>query len=72
MQALPHLRHRPAASTVTFGRDFVDDAEDAERHAHLADLDAGRAVFQVGDLADRIGQRRDLLHAWAICSTLFA
>ena len=42
---------------------FVDDADHAERHAHAADLDAGGPVAQVGDLADRIGQRRDLREA---------
>ena len=41
--ALPDLRHSAAASAVTFGPRFVDDADHAERHAHLADLDAGRA-----------------------------
>ena len=49
------------------GRDvrprFVNDADDAERHAHSSDLDAGRPVFEVGDLADRIGQCGDLAQA---------
>jgi hypothetical protein len=40
---------------------FVDDADDTQRHAHAADLDAARPVAKVGHLADRIGQRRDLL-----------
>ncbi len=39
---------------------FVDYADDAERHAHSADLDAGRTVFELGDLTHRIGQCRDL------------
>ncbi len=38
---------------------LVDDADDAQRHAHEADLDAGRTELEVGDLADGIGQRRD-------------
>ena len=42
---------------------FVDDADDAQRHAHHPDLDAGRPVPEVGDLADGIGQRRDRVEA---------
>ena len=42
---------------------FVDDADHAQRHAHAAHLDARRAEFQVGDLADRVGQRDDLAQA---------
>ena len=59
--ALPALRHSARGVGGHVGPRFVDDADHAERHAHPADLDAGRAVAQVGDLADRIGQRRDLL-----------
>ena len=43
---------------------FVNNADDAERDAHLADLDAGRAVLDVAHLADRIGQRGDLFDAF--------
>jgi hypothetical protein len=39
---------------------FVDDADDAERHAHAADLDAGRAAREAADFADGIFQRRDV------------
>ena len=42
---------------------LVDHREDAERHAHAADADAARPLAQLGDLADRIGHRRDLLAA---------
>ena len=39
---------------------FVDDADDAERHAHAPDLDAGWAVFKIGNFADRIREACDL------------
>ena len=39
---------------------FVNDADYTQRHPHLADLDSRRAVFQVGDFADRIGLGGDL------------
>ena len=42
---------------------FVNDADHAERHAHLAHLDARRPVAQFDDLADRIGKLRDLPQA---------
>ena len=45
------------------GPRLVDDADHAERHAHPADLDAARAVLEIGDLADGVGQRGDLLEA---------
>ena len=45
------------------GARLVDDADHAERHAHLADLDAGGAELHVGNLADRVGQRGDLFEA---------
>ena len=61
--ALPDLRHRPGGVGGHVGARFVDDADHAERHAHPADLDAGGPVLEVGDLADRVGQRRDLLEA---------
>ena len=35
MAALPDFRHSAAASAVTFGRAFVDDADDAQRHARI-------------------------------------
>ena len=60
--ALPDFRQRAAASTVTFGPGLVDDADDAERDADLAQVDAvgqGRAAH---DLADRVGQRDDVPH----------
>ena len=57
------------------GRDvrprFVNDADDAERHAHLADLYARRPVAQVGDLADRIGQLAICSSPSAIASNAF-
>ena len=37
---------------------LVDDADDAERHAHALDGHAVRPRPAFGDLADRIGQRR--------------
>ena len=43
------------------GARFVDDADHAERHPHLAHLNAARAAFHVADLAHRIGQRGNLL-----------
>jgi hypothetical protein len=43
---------------------LVDDADDAERHAHQADLDAGGPVAELGDLADRVGERDDVLEAF--------
>ena len=46
------------------GTRFVDDADDTQRHTHLADLYAGRAVLHVADLADRVGQRGDLFQAF--------
>ncbi|MNM85441.1 hypothetical protein D3C81_975550 [compost metagenome] len=40
---------------------LVDDADHAQRHAHLTDLNAGRAELHIGDLADRVCQRGNLL-----------
>ena len=45
------------------GAGLVDDADDAQRHAHLADGDAGRTALEISHLADRVGQRGDLLEA---------
>ena len=42
---------------------LIDDADHAQRHTHLADLDAGRAELHVADLADGVRQRGDLLQA---------
>ena len=42
------------------GPRFVDDADHAQRHAHLADLDAGRPALQIRDVTDRVRQGRDL------------
>ncbi len=64
MAALPDFRHRRGRVGGDVRAGFVDDADDAERDAHLADLDAGRAVLDVGHLADRVGQRGDLLDAF--------
>ena len=33
---------------------FIDDADHTERHAHLANLNAGRAEFEISHIADRI------------------
>ena len=60
---LPLLMHSAAASLVTFGTVLVDDADDAERHPHPPDAQAVRADPAVGDLADRIGQRRHFAQA---------
>src|SRR5690606_8632723 len=40
---------------------LVDDADDAERYAHAADLDTGRAIAEIGDGADRVSQGDYLL-----------
>ncbi|MNN24578.1 hypothetical protein D3C81_1380160 [compost metagenome] len=45
------------------GPRLVDDADDAQRYAHLADLDARGQVAHVADGADRIGQAGDLAQA---------
>jgi len=42
---------------------FIDDADHAQRHAHLADLDASRAVFHVRNFTDRVGQCDDLFES---------
>ncbi len=39
---------------------LVDDPDHAQRHAHLADLNARRHVAHVANLADRVRQRGDL------------
>ena len=56
------------AQRCSVGRDvragFVNDADDAERDAHLADLDAGRLELEFAHFTDRIGQRGDLLDAF--------
>ena len=49
---------------------FVDDADDAERHAHATDLDTGGAVAQDRDLAHRVGQRGDFARPSAMASGL--
>ena len=43
---------------------FVDDADDAQRHAHLAHLNPARAELELADLADRVGQGGDLFNAF--------
>ncbi|MNC25423.1 hypothetical protein D3C75_735110 [compost metagenome] len=45
------------------GPRLVDDPDHAQRHAHLADLDAGRPVAHVADRADRVRQAGDLAQA---------
>ena len=42
---------------------LVDHADDAERHAHLPHLQAVGQRVAAHDLADRVGQRRDVAHA---------
>ena len=42
---------------------LVDDGDDAERHAHLAHVEAVGQAPAVDDLADRVGQRGDRAHA---------
>ena len=59
------LEAQPGGVRGDVGPRLVDDADHAERHAHHADLDAGRAILEIGDLADGIGQRRDLARARA-------
>jgi hypothetical protein len=45
------------------GAALVDHAEHAERHPHAADRDAARPLAQLGDLADRVRHRGDLVAA---------
>ena len=45
------------------GARFVDDEDDAERHAHFADADAGRLTLPTVNFADWVGQGGDLLYA---------
>ena len=58
--ALPLLMHSAAASMVTFGRDLVDHADDAERNAHLAHQEPVGPAGHAGDRAHRIVRRGDL------------
>ena len=44
------------------GAGLVDDADDAERHADLAQVDAVREGRAADDLADRVGQRHHVPH----------
>jgi len=46
------------------GARLVDDADDAQGHAHLAHLDTGGAVYEVGNGADRVGQLDHLAQAF--------
>src|SRR5690606_38025126 len=46
------------------GPRLVDDPYHAQRYAHAADLDAGRQIAHVADLADWVRQRRDLAQAF--------
>ena len=43
---------------------LVDDANHAQRHAHLAQLDAGRAVSKFAHFAHRVGQGGNLAQAF--------
>ncbi len=61
--ALPDFRHSAAASIVTFGPGLVDDRDDAERHAHLADVEPVRKPEAVDHLADGVRERGDLAGA---------
>ena len=51
---MPDFRHSAPASAVTFGPALVDDADDAERHAHATDAQPVRARPFGDDSADRI------------------
>ena len=53
--ALPLLMQSAGGIDRHVGPAFVNDADDAERHAHAAHLDAARARPHVDDRADRIG-----------------
>ncbi len=44
------------------GPGLVDDRDHAERHAHLADVEAVGQPEAVDDLADRVGERGDRAH----------
>ena len=56
-----HQRQRSPASAVTFGPAFVDDADNAQRHAAAFELQSVGLVPLLDDLAHRIGQRRDIV-----------
>ena len=49
------------------GPRFVDDADDAEWHPHVPDLDAARPELKLADFADGIGQGGDFAHAFGHC-----
>ena len=68
--ALPDLRHSAGGVARDVRPVLVDDADDAERHAHPADPQAVGPDPAVDDLADRIGQRGHLRSPAAIASTL--
>ena len=57
------LQRQRAGVGGDVGPAFVDDADDAERHAHALDGHAVRARPGFGDLADRIGQLADDVEA---------
>jgi hypothetical protein len=46
---------------------LVDDADDAQRHAHVPDLDTGRSVLELADLAHGVGERGDFGDAVGHC-----
>ena len=55
--------HSAAASAVTLGRDFIDDADHAERHAHARDVETVGPRPARRSPADRIGKAGDLAQA---------
>jgi hypothetical protein len=56
-----HAQRRGVGGHV--GAGLVDDADDADRHAHPRHFDAGRALDAPGDLPDGVGELRHLLDA---------
>ena len=69
--ALPDISAERAGIGGDVGPALVDDADDAERHAHAASFMPLGRVRLVDDRADRIGQRGDRLDAPATPSSRF-
>ena len=61
MTALPARRQSAPASAVTLGREFVNDADDAQRDAHSGDVEPVGPGPGREHGADGIGQRSHLL-----------
>ena len=61
MAALPDFRHKRTGIAGHVGPALVDDADDAERHAHARDVEAVGPRPLRDDGADGIGQRGDFL-----------